>query len=157
MSSGLKESSVIRRFEHNNAIKICDGIIFDFYMGLPHILLFCYISNYLSSGMSSHEINSHEYNSHEMYSYEINSHKINSHEINSHEINLHKINFSCGQLTPDQLSMWSTQHTLPNVPEYGLNILKSKINEILSFIWALTCLSGLQTSAWSKLPSLTGN
>ena len=39
MSPALNESSAIRRFKHSNAIKIRDGIIFDFYMGLPHISL----------------------------------------------------------------------------------------------------------------------
>ena len=24
-------------FKHNNVIEICDGITFDFYMGLPHM------------------------------------------------------------------------------------------------------------------------
>ena len=30
-------SLVIQRFKHNDAIKICNGIIFDFYTGLPHM------------------------------------------------------------------------------------------------------------------------
>ena len=29
-------NSVIRHFEHDNAIEICGGIIFDFFTGLPH-------------------------------------------------------------------------------------------------------------------------
>ena len=37
MSTALNGSSVIQCFEYNNAIEIHDGIIFDFYMGLPHI------------------------------------------------------------------------------------------------------------------------
>ena len=38
MSSTLKKSSAIWHFERNNVIEICDGIIFDFYTGLPHML-----------------------------------------------------------------------------------------------------------------------
>ena len=34
----LNRSSEISRFKHSNAIEIRDGIIFDFYTGLPHIL-----------------------------------------------------------------------------------------------------------------------
>ena len=34
----LSGSSAIRRFKHSNAIKICNKIVFDFYMGLPHIV-----------------------------------------------------------------------------------------------------------------------
>ena len=37
MSPGLNGSSAIRRFEHNDAIEIRDGITFDFYTGLPHM------------------------------------------------------------------------------------------------------------------------
>ena len=40
MSPALNGSSVIRCFEYRGAIRICDGIIFDFYTGLPHILIF---------------------------------------------------------------------------------------------------------------------
>ena len=36
MSPALNGSSAIRRFEHSDAIEIRDGIIFDFYPGLPH-------------------------------------------------------------------------------------------------------------------------
>ena len=36
MSPVLNESSVICCFECNNAIEICEGIIFHFYTGLPH-------------------------------------------------------------------------------------------------------------------------
>ena len=38
MSPALNGSSVIRRFEGNDAIEICDGITFDFYTGLPHLV-----------------------------------------------------------------------------------------------------------------------
>ena len=37
MSSTLNRSSAVRRFEGNDAIEICDGIIFNFYTGLPHM------------------------------------------------------------------------------------------------------------------------
>ena len=37
MSPALNGSSVIRHFEHSDVIEMCDGITFDFYMGLPHI------------------------------------------------------------------------------------------------------------------------
>ena len=39
MSPALNGNSAIWRFKHSNAIKIRDGITFDFYTGLPHILL----------------------------------------------------------------------------------------------------------------------
>ena len=37
MSPTLNGSSVIRRFKGSDAIEICNGITFDFYMGLPHV------------------------------------------------------------------------------------------------------------------------
>ena len=37
MNPALSGSSAIRRFEGNDAIEIRDGIIFDFYTGLPHL------------------------------------------------------------------------------------------------------------------------
>ena len=37
MSPAINGSSVIRRFEHSGAIKICNGIIFNFYTGLAQI------------------------------------------------------------------------------------------------------------------------
>ena len=40
MSPALNGSSVIQHFEHSDAIKIHDGMIFDFYMRLPHIIHF---------------------------------------------------------------------------------------------------------------------
>ena len=42
MSSALK-SSAIQRFKGSNAIKIHDGITFDFYTGLPHKYLSIYL------------------------------------------------------------------------------------------------------------------
>ena len=38
MSPAFNGSSVIRRFEGSNAIEIRDGITFDFFTGLPHVL-----------------------------------------------------------------------------------------------------------------------
>ena len=38
LSPALNRSSVIRRFEVSDAIEIRDGIAFDFYMGLPHMV-----------------------------------------------------------------------------------------------------------------------
>ena len=37
MSPALSGSSVIWHFEGNDAIKIHDGITFEFYTGLPHV------------------------------------------------------------------------------------------------------------------------
>ena len=37
MSPTLNGSSAIRHFKHSDVIEIRDGIIFDFYTGLPHI------------------------------------------------------------------------------------------------------------------------
>ena len=53
MSPALKGSSAIPRFECSDAIKICDGITFDFYMGLSHI----HISVDLISGYGSADYN----------------------------------------------------------------------------------------------------
>ena len=39
MSPCLHESSVIRHFELSDAIETHNRIIFDFYMGLPHVLV----------------------------------------------------------------------------------------------------------------------
>ena len=39
MSPALNVSSEIRRFEHAYAIEIRDGIMFVFYLGLPHIYI----------------------------------------------------------------------------------------------------------------------
>ena len=39
MSPALNGSSAIRHFKHCNAIEICNRITFDFYTGLPHMLL----------------------------------------------------------------------------------------------------------------------
>ena len=37
MNPALNRSSAIRHFKHSDVIEIRDGIIFDFYMGLPHL------------------------------------------------------------------------------------------------------------------------
>ena len=39
MSPTLNGSSVVRRFLCSDTIKICNGITFDFYTGLPHLYL----------------------------------------------------------------------------------------------------------------------
>ena len=39
MSSALNGSSVLERFERGNGIEIRNGIMFDFYPGLPHIYI----------------------------------------------------------------------------------------------------------------------
>ena len=38
MSPALNGSSAVWSFEGSNAIEICDGITFNFYTGLPHVL-----------------------------------------------------------------------------------------------------------------------
>ena len=40
MSHGLDGSSALRRFKGSDMIEIHDGITFDFYTGLPHVLFF---------------------------------------------------------------------------------------------------------------------
>ena len=40
MSPALNRSSTLQRFERSNADKIHNGIMFDFYPGLPHIHLY---------------------------------------------------------------------------------------------------------------------
>ena len=38
MSPTLNRSSTIQQFEYSDGIEICNGIIFDFYTGLPRII-----------------------------------------------------------------------------------------------------------------------
>ena len=38
MSPALNESTALQRFERGNAVEICNGILFDFYPGLAHIV-----------------------------------------------------------------------------------------------------------------------
>ena len=38
MSPALNGSSAQERFKRGNAIEICNGIMFDFYLGLPHMI-----------------------------------------------------------------------------------------------------------------------
>ena len=37
MSPTLNRSTALQRFEHGNAVEICNRIMFDFYPGLPHM------------------------------------------------------------------------------------------------------------------------
>ena len=37
MSPALNGSSALQRFERGNAVEIHNGIMFDFYSGLPHV------------------------------------------------------------------------------------------------------------------------
>ena len=37
MSLVLNRGSALQQFEHGNTVKICKGIMFDFYPGLPHM------------------------------------------------------------------------------------------------------------------------
>ena len=48
MSPALNGSSAIRHFEGNAAIEIHDGITFDFYTGLPYIVVDVELVNFLS-------------------------------------------------------------------------------------------------------------
>ena len=36
MSLALNESTALQRFDRNNTVEIRNGIMFDFYLGLPH-------------------------------------------------------------------------------------------------------------------------
>ena len=36
MSLALNESTALQHFDRNNTVKIHNGIMFDFYLGLPH-------------------------------------------------------------------------------------------------------------------------
>ena len=51
MSPALNGSSAIRRFERSVAIEIRDGITFDFYTGLPHIVVVFHCSACLTSAI----------------------------------------------------------------------------------------------------------
>ena len=71
MSPTLNGSSMIRHFEHSDAIEIHDGIIFDFYPGLSHIHAYLF-EDFLLALCKSHVaalsvfyikiVESHEYN-----------------------------------------------------------------------------------------------
>ena len=39
MGPTLNGSSALQRFECGNALEICNGIMFDFYLGLPHVII----------------------------------------------------------------------------------------------------------------------
>ena len=45
MGPALNESSTLERFERSNASEIRNGIMFDFYPGLPHTKIFCTLSH----------------------------------------------------------------------------------------------------------------
>ena len=49
MSPALNNSSALERFECRNAIEIRNGIMFDFYPGLPHMLYLSLLSQAVSS------------------------------------------------------------------------------------------------------------
>ena len=40
MNPALSGSSALEHFERSNVIEICNRIMFDFYVGLPHMLVF---------------------------------------------------------------------------------------------------------------------
>ena len=44
MSPTVNGSSALQRFERSNAIEIRNGIMFNFYPGLPHIILSIYVT-----------------------------------------------------------------------------------------------------------------
>ena len=43
MSPTLNGSSVLQRFQRGNALEIPNGIVFDFYPGLPHVVLLIHL------------------------------------------------------------------------------------------------------------------
>ena len=66
MSPALNGSSALQRFERSNAIELRNGILFDFYPGLPHILyvyiLCMYNKSYLLSCLfSMQSLNTYDY------------------------------------------------------------------------------------------------
>ena len=52
MSPALNGSSMLERFEHSNASEIHNGIMFDFYPGLPHLSIFTMSNSTLSNSTS---------------------------------------------------------------------------------------------------------
>ena len=46
MSPALNGSFALECFKRGNAIKVCNRIMFDFYLGLPHIHIYIYICIY---------------------------------------------------------------------------------------------------------------
>ena len=46
MSPALNGSSALQRFERGTTVEICNGIMFNFYLGLPHVFKVDYISGY---------------------------------------------------------------------------------------------------------------
>ena len=63
MSPALNGSSAIR-FEGSDAIEICDGITFDFYMGLPHMYLSYFSQDKIFHGATNSLKNFDRLNSH---------------------------------------------------------------------------------------------
>ena len=47
MSRTLNGSTALQRFEHGNTVEIRDGIMFDFYLGLPHVIIVVVWSTYI--------------------------------------------------------------------------------------------------------------
>ena len=47
MSPTFNGSSALQHFERGNAVKICNGIMFDFYLGLPHMYVCMYVGMYV--------------------------------------------------------------------------------------------------------------
>ena len=46
MSPALSECFALQRFERGNVVELCNGILFDFYMGLPHIECLVSVESY---------------------------------------------------------------------------------------------------------------
>ena len=47
---------MLQRFERSNAIEIPNGIMFDFYLGLPHVFLHVHCYSYLNLHLSNTKI-----------------------------------------------------------------------------------------------------
>ena len=57
MTPTLNESSVLQHFKHGNVAEIHNGIMFNFYPGLPHIaakLLYTSVSSVTDKGSPNH-------------------------------------------------------------------------------------------------------
>ena len=52
MSPALNRSSALEHFEHSNASEIRNGIMFDFYPGLPH--MHTYVHTYIHTYMHTY-------------------------------------------------------------------------------------------------------
>ena len=49
MSPDLNRNTALQHFKRGNAVEICNGIMFDFNPGLPHILK-CEVKNMMAYG-----------------------------------------------------------------------------------------------------------